>query len=135
MPLHRQKSVCYKRFMNSIKHVLAVVGSLTLMAACGGSDSGDSDAASDSSGDPVEVVTEMWYDWWAGADGAAVATAESLDLAIEDVVDKDCIRSFVEQFSAEDLSIQANEEMVDISDAGYDILDQLGDECIDFTGG
>jgi len=121
--------------MKLFTRAAAIIGSLTLMAACGGSDSGDSDAASDSSGDPVEVVTEMWYDWWAGADGAAVATAESLDLAIEDVVDKDCIRSFVEQFSAEDLSIQANEEMVDISDAGYDILDQLGDECIDFTGG
>lgn len=121
--------------MRTTKFGIALVGSLSLLAACGGSDSGDSDAASESSGDPVELVTEKWYDWWAGEDGAAVATAESLELAIEDVVDRDCIRLFVEQFSAEDLAIQANDELADLSDAGNELMDQLRDECIDFTGG
>ena len=113
---------------------IAVIGSLSLLVGCGGSDSGDSVSASEFAGDSVDLVTEKWYVWWAGDDGAAVATAESLNLAIDDVVDRNCIEMYVRQFSAEDLAIQANDEIADLSDAGYEILDQLSDECIDFAG-
>ena len=113
---------------------IAVLGSLSLIVACGGSDSGDSVSASELASDSVDLVTEKWYVWWAGDDGAAVATAESLNLAIEDVVDRNCIEKYVRQFSAEDLAIEATGEIADLSDAGYEILDQLRNECIDFAG-
>ena len=65
---------------------------------------------------------------------SAVATAESLNLETEDVVDRNCIEMYVRQFSAEDLAIEATGEIADLSDAGYEILDQLRNECIDFAG-
>jgi ABC-type glycerol-3-phosphate transport system substrate-binding protein len=61
---------------------IAVLGSLSLIVACGGADSGDSVSASELAGDSVDLVTEKWYVWWAGDDGAAVATAEASTLRL-----------------------------------------------------
>lgn len=111
---------------------LLAASSTLLIASCGGSsDSGDSAAAIDRA-----LITEDIYNDWIES---STETAESLDLAVTDVVDKDCIDAAVQTLSdadAEYLTTLARGDVPagDLTDAGYDAMDAVRD-CVDFTGG
>jgi hypothetical protein len=122
-----------------MKHLIPLLLSGTLaLAACGGSsDEGGADEAAAASTDPVAEVTDHWFDWWAESAGE---TAESLGLEITDVVDRDCIASWVGQMSPADLEwnlVLARGDVPegDLTADGDAKMESLRDECIDFTGG
>jgi len=122
------------RTSHSVRVGFAAVMALAISAGCGGSADSD-EAAPDPASDRDVIVTDI-YDFWAES---SAATAESLDLALADVVDRACIADAVAQFSDADAALliaQANGEITDeISDAAYDVMDSIREDCIDFTGG
>jgi hypothetical protein len=107
---------------------IVLIASAVLAAGCsGGSDSAVIDRS---------LIEADIYEFWTEA---SAPTAESLELQIEDVVDRACINAAVQEFSdadAEKLTAQAQGDITDdISDAGFDIYDAVREDCIDFTGG
>lgn len=122
------------RTSHSVRVGIAAVTALVISAGCGGG-AGSDEAASDDGKDRDVIVADI-YDFWAES---SAATAESLDLALADVVDRACIADAVAQFSDADAALlvaQANGEITDdISDAAYDVMDSIREDCIDFTGG
>ena len=122
------------RTSHSVRVGIAAVIALVISAGCGGG-AGSDEAASDDGKDRDVIVADI-YDFWAES---SAATAESLDLALADVVDRACIADAVAQFSDADAALlvaQANGEITDdISDAAYDVMDSIREDCIDFTGG
>ena len=107
---------------------IVLIASASLAAGCsGGSDSAVIDR---------NLIEADIYEFWTEA---SAPTAESLELQIEDVVDRACINAAVQEFSdadAEKLTAQAQGDITDdISDAGFDIYDAVREDCIDFTGG
>jgi len=122
------------RTSHSVRVGIAAVNALVISAGCGGG-AGSDEAASDDGKDRDVIVADI-YDFWAES---SAATAESLDLALADVVDRACITDAVAQFSDADVALlvaQASGEITDdISDAAYDVMDSIREDCIDFTGG
>ena len=122
------------RTSHSVRVGIAAVIALVISAGCGGG-AGSDEAASDDGNDRDVIVADI-YDFWAES---SAATAESLDLALADVVDRACIADAVAQFSDADAALlvaQANGEITDdISDAAYDVMDSIREDCVDFTGG
>ena len=122
------------RTSHSVRVGIAAVIALVISAGCGGG-AGSDEAASDDGSDRDVIVADI-YDFWAES---SAATAESLDLELADVVDRACIADAVAQFSDADAALliaQANGEITDdISDAAYDVMDSIREDCIDFTGG
>lgn len=118
----------------SVRVGIATVIALVVSAGCGGGT--DSDATASGGGSDRDVIVADIYDFWAES---SAATAESLDLALADVVDRACIADAVAQFSDADAALlvaQANGEITEeISDAAYDVMDSIREDCIDFTGG
>ena len=110
---------------------LVLMATLVITNCGGNSDETDSAAAIDR----TLVAQDLYNDWVE----SSTETAESLDLAIEDVVDRNCIDAAVAILSDDDaeyLTTLARGDIPegDLTDAGYDVMDQVRD-CVDFTGG